>query len=274
LLVFGDIAALNHPVRTAEELVTLDALSDGNAAVLSVVGYRDEEFDAFGIAMSERGRRAVESYEIVARLCSGETVDYAGEFYTLRGVQLGALRPVAVPRPPVWVTGLHDRSLRRVAEFGDIWFPSHQPTLSELRDQVERLAAYRTTRPAAPHHAHDDHGISLPLLRETFVAPTSEAALRTAEGPMGDSVRSYIESGQLESLNDPRSYSSPFEKWVTDRAIVGDPEVAVREITRYRDELGVDCLIMKITRKGIPFDEILDCIRLIGHEVIPYFRTT
>src|SRR6056297_2452262 len=64
------LAGLPHPVHVAEEVATLDQLSGGRAVLGVGAGYRDEEFDSFGIQRSSRGRRLVESIEVMRRLWS------------------------------------------------------------------------------------------------------------------------------------------------------------------------------------------------------------
>jgi hypothetical protein len=46
----------------------------------------------------------------------------------------------------------------------------------------------------------------------------------------------------------------------------------VRDVKTYQEVLGVDCVILKIHRAGIPFEDVLAAIELVGSEVIPAFR--
>ena len=45
---------LLNPVDIAEQLATLDIISHGRLAIGVGLGYRDEEFDAFGVPRGER----------------------------------------------------------------------------------------------------------------------------------------------------------------------------------------------------------------------------
>ena len=51
------LMALAHPVDLAEQLATLDILSGGRLTVGAGLGYRDVEFDAFGVPRDRRLRR-------------------------------------------------------------------------------------------------------------------------------------------------------------------------------------------------------------------------
>src|SRR3954449_13610854 len=60
LMVAALIAPFYDPLRLAEDLVVLDHLSKGRVDVVVAGGYVREEFDMFGVPMSERARRVTE----------------------------------------------------------------------------------------------------------------------------------------------------------------------------------------------------------------------
>src|SRR6201997_5619972 len=63
-----------EPVRLAEDMAVLDILSGGRASYILALGYRPEEFEHFGVALSDRGRLADEKLALLRRLLAGETV--------------------------------------------------------------------------------------------------------------------------------------------------------------------------------------------------------
>jgi alkanesulfonate monooxygenase SsuD/methylene tetrahydromethanopterin reductase-like flavin-dependent oxidoreductase (luciferase family) len=272
-MLCADLLPLNQPVRVAETLATLDVITNGRAMLLAVTGYQTSEFDAFGVPKKQRGRRVSESYEIVSRLLIGETVTFHSDAYHLDEVRLGGLlEPISQPRPAIWVTGHSGKGLTRAATYGDAWFISHQPTLDELREQVREYLEARDAREPRDHHRHEDHGIRLPLLREAFVASTTTRAIEIAKDPMMAVVDGYKRTDQLAELNDADSYDRPFDEWRQGRAVIGGPDDVVRDVKTYQEALGVDCVILKIHRAGIPFEDVLAAIELVGSEVIPAFR--
>ena len=72
LLPFYDVA------RLAEDISVLDHISAGRAAYVFGIGYRAEEFDHFGLSMSDRGRIADEKLPLLRRLLAGEEVEHDG----------------------------------------------------------------------------------------------------------------------------------------------------------------------------------------------------
>lgn len=66
------------PVRLAEDMVVLDLISTGRTTYTFGIGYRPEEFDHFGLSLSDRGRLADEKIGLLRRLFSGEDVVTGG----------------------------------------------------------------------------------------------------------------------------------------------------------------------------------------------------
>jgi alkanesulfonate monooxygenase SsuD/methylene tetrahydromethanopterin reductase-like flavin-dependent oxidoreductase (luciferase family) len=75
------------PARLAEDIAVLDHISAGRATYIFGIGYRQEEYDHFGLSLSERGRLADEKLGILRRLLRGEVVEHDGR------------RMVTTPRP-------------------------------------------------------------------------------------------------------------------------------------------------------------------------------
>jgi len=72
LLPFYDVA------RLAEDMAVLDHISAGRATYVFGIGYRKEEYDHFGLSLSDRGRLADEKLGLLRRLLAGEEVVHAG----------------------------------------------------------------------------------------------------------------------------------------------------------------------------------------------------
>ena len=81
------IAPLYHPVMLAEELATLDVVTEGRLIFGAGIGYRPEEFDYLGIPFKERAPRMDEIIEVVKRLWTEDEVTHHGRFWHLEGVK-------------------------------------------------------------------------------------------------------------------------------------------------------------------------------------------
>ena len=72
---------LLNPVDVAEQVATLDHISEGRFILGLGLGYRPEECEAFGTRMPERGRRATEALELMIRLWTEDEVTHHGRFF-------------------------------------------------------------------------------------------------------------------------------------------------------------------------------------------------
>jgi alkanesulfonate monooxygenase SsuD/methylene tetrahydromethanopterin reductase-like flavin-dependent oxidoreductase (luciferase family) len=108
-----------RPEVVASQTATIDRLSDGRLVVGVGLGDPAEQFGAFGLETDLRTRAAIvdEFVELVVRLWSGQRVDFSGQYFTARNVQLTP--PLQQPRIPVWVGGAAGRNgpLRRAARW-------------------------------------------------------------------------------------------------------------------------------------------------------------
>ncbi len=108
----------HHPVRIAEDGATVDVISGGRFELGAGIGYRPEEFAAFGVPVTERGGRTSESLEIIRRLWEGETVTLKGKYYDIENVKVTP-EPVQKPRPPLWAGGFTPPAVKRAARLTD-----------------------------------------------------------------------------------------------------------------------------------------------------------
>lgn len=107
-----------HPVRLAEDLAVLDILSNGRADFAMGIGYLGFEAEAYGWNRKKRGKISNEVIEIVRRLWQGETLDYDGEFYQLKGARCTPL-PIQEGGIPMFIGGVSKPGFRRAAQLGD-----------------------------------------------------------------------------------------------------------------------------------------------------------
>jgi alkanesulfonate monooxygenase SsuD/methylene tetrahydromethanopterin reductase-like flavin-dependent oxidoreductase (luciferase family) len=72
------LLAFYEPIKLAEDLAVVDLISRGRVSYVVGIGYRDEEFDLFGVDRRQRARLIEERILLLRRLWSGETVEYQG----------------------------------------------------------------------------------------------------------------------------------------------------------------------------------------------------
>ena len=79
---------LHNPVYTAETVATLDMITRGNFIFGVGLGYREVEFDAFGVPKGERVKRFEDYLTLVQRLWTEDSVSYQGFGIRLDNVRM------------------------------------------------------------------------------------------------------------------------------------------------------------------------------------------
>jgi alkanesulfonate monooxygenase SsuD/methylene tetrahydromethanopterin reductase-like flavin-dependent oxidoreductase (luciferase family) len=90
---------LLNPVDVAEQVATLDVITEGRFVFGVGLGYRDEENEAFGIAPGERVRDCAPTRGHQEAM-GGRPVDFESPYCRLRQATM-ALRPIQRPGPPI-----------------------------------------------------------------------------------------------------------------------------------------------------------------------------
>ena len=259
--VFTAVLPLYNPVDLAEQVSSLDVITNGHAILAVALGYREEEHESFGVKREDRVSRMVESLEVMQLLWSGQSVSYKGKHFQLSDVHIG-LNPVQQPSPPVWIAASSDRAVERAGRLGYPWLINHAdyPT-------VERqVAMYRASRKNAGHST----STALPALREFFVAETREEAISTCQPFLAGKYETYAQWGQDQALDGEQPFTSAFEELARDRFIVGSVEDVVTDLKRY-EALGVTHMGLRMRWAGMGVEPTANCMRLVAQQVMPHF---
>ena len=80
----------------------------------------------------------------------------------------------------------------------------------------------------------------------------------------------YAAWGQDKFLPEDEKFNQPFEQLKTDRFIIGDPVFVRDELQRYYEVLGVNHFILRMHWPGLPQDNLLRSIDLLGEKVLPF----
>jgi alkanesulfonate monooxygenase SsuD/methylene tetrahydromethanopterin reductase-like flavin-dependent oxidoreductase (luciferase family) len=124
---------LYHPVRLAEEMVVLDIISGGRAGYVAAIGYRPEEYAAFGIDFHRRGRIAEEHLGVLLQAVTGDPFEHDG-----RRIQVTPA-PVTPGGPRVAWGGGSEAAARRAGRHGlDFLAQSDAPGLREAYEDEAR----------------------------------------------------------------------------------------------------------------------------------------
>jgi probable F420-dependent oxidoreductase len=228
------ILTLHNPLRIAEEAAVLDIISGGRLTLGVAAGYREVEFQAMQVDYRTRGKRFVESLELMRLAWTGEPFTFSGQIFDFPEL---VVRPVPIQRPgiPLWLGGTTEVALRRVVRRGAPVFPG---ATDEIAVVAERMASYdRLCAEMAPAHPAPRE---LVLPRLAVVADTTEEARRRAL----PGIRAMLETYQSWGL--PVDFTQMLGDWaqLDDLVIAGDPDHCRACVARYA-ELGLTDLLLQ-----------------------------
>jgi alkanesulfonate monooxygenase SsuD/methylene tetrahydromethanopterin reductase-like flavin-dependent oxidoreductase (luciferase family) len=254
------LTPLLNPVQVAEDVATLDHICQGRLILGAGLGYRPEEFEAAGVAMSERAPRFEEGLALMKRLWADDEVTHHGRFYRVTGARPTA-RPYQRPHPRIWIAAMADPAVRRAGRLGHPFYALGTLSHDEVRRSLEvwRLALHAAGRPAPPE---------VPVHREFFVAATHEEAWARARAGVEAKYKGYAQHG-LPSV--AASLSAGVDRMMEDPFVIGAPEECLTKLARFR-ELGVTHLALRLFWPGMTQVEALRMIDLVAKTMLPVLQ--
>lgn len=255
---------LLNPVEVAEEVATLDILSRGRFIFGVGLGYRKEEFDAFGIEKRDAVPRLKEALYLVKQLWTNNVVNFEGRHFRIKDAQ-EVLKPVQKPYPPIWLAGDSDAAVVRAAELGDTWYANPHVSYRTLKRQVSlfKETCSRMNRPMPEE---------LPVRRELYIAETQEEAYKLARPHLEAKYKVYHSWGQDRAVPEGEGFDRPFDELASDRFILGSPDTCIEQIDRLNKSVGFNHFILRVQWPGMKGDDATNAIHLLGERVLPYFR--
>ena len=98
---------LRHPAVLAQELATLDVLSEGRLDVAVGAGWNEAEYTAIGLSFDParvRQARLAEAVTVLKGCFGADSLSFAGEHYTITDYDAQP-KPVQKPHPPFFIGG-------------------------------------------------------------------------------------------------------------------------------------------------------------------------
>jgi len=255
------IAPLYHPVMLAEEIATLDVVTEGRLILGLGLGYRPEEFAYLDVPFKERASRFDESLELMKLLWTQESVTFHGKHWTLEEVH-PHLTPVQQPHPPIWIGAFAMPGVRRCATYGDAYACPPEMPLHGIaeRHQVVMDGFAARGKEFGPQ----------PLRRNIMVADTREEAIvefaRVAQGR----YLTYANKGL--DVMDREQLQNEFAQAVAGHAVLGTPDDVIAQLRTYVEKLPVDPILLRPQWPTMDGDETVAAIHRLGRDIVPALR--
>ncbi len=169
-----------NPALLARQLTALDVLSNGRLQVGFGVGWMEDEFEAVGISMSDRGKRTDEALEVLKAIWTTDPVEFAGTYYTIPKSVIRP-KPVQEPHPPIYLAGSTPRAMARVAHYANGWLPLGLP----IGDMAEMFVAIKSM---AHEAGRDPDRLEMSVRANVIVT----------DSPLGDDRKVY--TGSIDQI--------------------------------------------------------------------------
>src|SRR5438046_125100 len=164
------VLPLAHPLRIAEEVATVDHLSQGRFDLGIGRSGGARTYDRLGVAYGESEARFGEALAIMREAWKGERFDYEGKFFTVRDTVVSPT-PVQKPPPPLRMAANSRETFPWVGRPGlPLFVGLRDVDLPELRVNLD---AYRAAWREAGHPGNGDVCLRIPV----YAAPTEKEAL-------------------------------------------------------------------------------------------------
>jgi alkanesulfonate monooxygenase SsuD/methylene tetrahydromethanopterin reductase-like flavin-dependent oxidoreductase (luciferase family) len=252
---------LHDALRVAEDAAVVDVLSNGRLRLGLGLGYKLEEFEAFGINRRHRPGRMEEGVDVIKAAWGDGSATFEGRHYRFHDISVTP-KPVRKPRPEIWLAGRAEASVRRAARMGDGLIAVGGPELyGTYRDA---RAEFGQTGPAniaafAWDYPSDDPG-------GAWEECGPHAYYRS---------RNYAEwYGAAADLDADRSWSGAVEAGAmsgTNASLFKTPDATVAGI-REMEAQGVTSLLYFATFPGMRPSATIPFFETMAKRVMPAFR--
>ncbi|MEK5080561.1 LLM class flavin-dependent oxidoreductase [Solibacillus sp. FSL W7-1436] len=262
------------PTQLAKQYSSVNYWTNNRVFVNVVTGGAPKELENDGdfLSHTDRYKRTREYIEILKRLFNGETFDYNGEFYTLKGANL----PLPVKNaPPIFFGGSSPIAKEVATDVADVymlWGETLETTKEEL-ETVVKLAKEK------------NRDLSYSVSFQVVLGDTEEAAFENANKIISQVDPEVLEAKHANTVSNGAVGVSRLHQLMLESkdnnfviapniwagltqvlsgnsiALVGTPQQVAERIVEFVD-LGFD----KVLLRGFPH---LEVIEEIGEKVIP-----
>jgi alkanesulfonate monooxygenase SsuD/methylene tetrahydromethanopterin reductase-like flavin-dependent oxidoreductase (luciferase family) len=272
------VLPLNHPVRIAEEVATLDYVSQGRFDLGVGRSGFTTAYEGYGYDYGESRERLQESLDVLVKAWTQERFSHHGKYFQFDNVCVTP-KPFQKPHPPIYMAATTSESFpiagrnRRNLVVG-----VRRNSVGQVRESVR---VYRQAWREAGHPGNGDVTLRLPV----YVAETQAEAHAIPQAStlqyyrrLSDSLtRSVGRAGTAADEDRARlaqelanvTYGDLLRDWV----IFGTPAEVAERLQQWIEEIDLSGVILEMNAGGlVPIEHILNSLQLFGERVAPQLR--
>jgi alkanesulfonate monooxygenase SsuD/methylene tetrahydromethanopterin reductase-like flavin-dependent oxidoreductase (luciferase family) len=272
------VLPLCHPLRLAEEVATLDHVSEGRLILGVGRSGFPRSYEAYGVPYSESRERFAEVLEVLQRSWRQERFSFTGNFYNFRDIGV-VPRPSPSLRSRLRVAATSDDTYTAIGAMGlPIFVAVRLGTFEDLLPQIE---AYRAAYRAAGHDGQAEVYLRVPI----YVGETEAGARADPEDSIIQFYRmlglQYERSAALAGAraNERRAEGGQVLQTISypdvlrDKVIVGTPDAVAKRLAEVTRTLGLSGVLAELNCGGrVSADKVMHSVKLMGEQVAPHFR--
>ena len=263
------LVPLHQPMRLAEEVATLDVLSNGRAIFGVGRGSMPTHFEGYGIDQEEGRERFIEGLELIFGLWDQEDFTYDGKYYQAHGFGVTP-RPIQRPHPPVYVAANSPDTFGIVGSLGHSILVA--PTIVTTEGALTGLASYRAELAENGHSAADVKiNVNVPM----HVAATEEEARAGFTKTIDNYLGTLRDIGRARgaSKGSSRADSLTADIVMEEFAAVGTPDQVSAKLEQLKEIYEPQEFMCWFNIGGmLPHAEVESSMRLFAKEVMPRFQ--
>jgi alkanesulfonate monooxygenase SsuD/methylene tetrahydromethanopterin reductase-like flavin-dependent oxidoreductase (luciferase family) len=265
--------AINHPIRVAERVATLDLLSGGRIEFGVGESSSEAELGGFRVDPGRKQDMVGEATAVaISALADTPFPGFEGEFISVPPRNV-VPKPLQKPHPPLWLACSRRETVTRAAEaaVGALAFQFVDPEAATAVVQDYYAVLEERGTPVGRAVNANTAFVSFAVC-----APTEEEAWRRARDHVGFftyGAKHYAVNG----VHKP-GVTSMWEGFVAGgrqgslggSSSIGTPD-QVREVFNRFENAGVDQLSLIVQHGALPHEAVMETIDLIGSKVLPDF---
>ncbi len=260
---------LHNPIKVAEDAAVVDIISGGRLILGLGLGYRQEEFDAFGVSLKDRKGRMEEGVEILEKSWKDEPFSFEGRHYKAKNLNV---TPKPVQQPiPIWIGAYQEPAIRRVARLGVPLYLASVGTIPFLQNEIALFHS------ALREFGRNPQNIEQPLVRDVYVSTEGkEKGWEEIKQHVTYIYKGYAEWGSMldrkgnliTNPNDPK-----LEGVAKEQGIFGTAEECIETIKTLQQALpSLNHLICRFDFPGISYKKSTESMKLFAQKVMPYIK--
>jgi alkanesulfonate monooxygenase SsuD/methylene tetrahydromethanopterin reductase-like flavin-dependent oxidoreductase (luciferase family) len=272
------IIPLGNPLRMAEEVATLDHVSEGRFEYGVGRSGLPGSYEGYNMSYAESRERFFEYLDIMNMAWTNERFSYSGKYYSYNDVCLTP-KPYQQPRPKIRVAATTSDTFETLGKMGyPIFIGVRSSGMPEVAEQVN---SYKKAWNDAGHEGPIDVSLRVPV----YVSESKDEALSVPENSFmkqfrrlgGQLAASASKTGsEAREQRSERGAQLAEVNWSQvqrEKVAVGTPEMVIEQLNIMKDTLSLSGIAAELNAgEGISKEQIATSLRLICEKVMPAFK--